>query len=163
MALQGPYGQPGRSGHPTPTGQYKVTEKDIDHRSTLYGKVVDSKGRVVKSDADYTSSVPKGGRFVRAPMRYFLRFNGAIGMHAGILPGYPASHGCVRLPSSKAALFYNVAEIGTPVRVYGKAPGRSSPTKKTTKRVEERRVEERREAPEPPPIRRRPPFFRRLF
>jgi hypothetical protein len=55
-------------------------------------------------------------------MKYFLRFHGASGMHAGYLPGYPASHGCVRLPLEKAIEFYNAAEIGTPVRVHGVTP-----------------------------------------
>jgi hypothetical protein len=59
-----------------------------------------------------------------------MRFNGAVGMHAGRLPGYPASHGCVRLPPAKAVLFYNIAEIGTPVRVFGKAPRTSTGSKR---------------------------------
>jgi lipoprotein-anchoring transpeptidase ErfK/SrfK len=116
----------GRASHPTPTGTYRVTQKSRDHRSSLYGMVIDSSGRVVKADADHETPVPRGGKFLRAPMRYFLRFNGAVGMHAGILPGYPASHGCVRLPSSRAALFYRHAQIGTPVRVYGRAPYRGT-------------------------------------
>jgi lipoprotein-anchoring transpeptidase ErfK/SrfK len=149
----------GRPAHPTPTGHFRVTEKDIDHRSSLYGKVVNSRGNVVKSDADHTSPVPKGGRFVRAPMRYFLRFNGAIGMHAGILPGYPASHGCVRLPSSKAALFYEMADVGTPVRVYRGSGGRAETRRRPEPRMEERRYIER----EPHPFRRGPTFFRRLY
>lgn len=114
----------GRRAHPTPTGNFRVVEKDIDHRSTMYGKVYNAQGRVVISDADSDSPVPRGGHFAQAPMRYFLRFHGPIGMHAGVLPGYPASHGCVRLPKGKATLFYNTAQIGTPVRVYGTAPYR---------------------------------------
>ena len=55
-------------------------------------------------------------------MKYFLRFHGATGMHAGYLPGYPASHGCVRLPLEKAIHFYDAAEIGTPVSVHGNTP-----------------------------------------
>jgi hypothetical protein len=93
---------------------------------------VDGNGRVLIGDADGDMAVPAGGRFERAPMKHFLRFEGAIGMHAGRLPGYPASHGCVRLPASKAALFYNVAEVGTPVRVFGKAP-RTGPQVKSPK------------------------------
>jgi hypothetical protein len=60
-------------------------------------------------------------------MKNFLRFDGAVGMHAGRLPGYPASHGCVRLPPSKAKLFFDIADTGTPVRVFGKAPHSSAP------------------------------------
>ena len=53
-------------------------------------------------------------------------------MHAGRLPGYAASHGCVRLPAGKAALFYNIAEVGTPVRVFGKAPNGGPPPRLKT-------------------------------
>ena len=52
-----------------------------------------------------------------APMKWFSRFNGAIGMHVGILPGYPASHGCVRLPEAIAPLIYEKVKVGTPIEV----------------------------------------------
>jgi lipoprotein-anchoring transpeptidase ErfK/SrfK len=117
----------GRSGFPTPVGNFRVTEKDHDHKSSLYGKIVDAKGRVVIADGDSDMPVPPGGRFVAAPMPHFMRFNGAVGMHAGRLPGYPASHGCVRLPPAKAKLFFEIAEVGTPVRVFGQAPRTSRP------------------------------------
>ena len=50
-------------------------------------------------------------------MPYFLRFNGGIGMHAGFLPGFPASHGCVRMPAQMAERFFQHAPLGTPVTV----------------------------------------------
>jgi lipoprotein-anchoring transpeptidase ErfK/SrfK len=112
----------GRAGHETWPGEYVVTEKDPEHRSSHYGRIVDRRGRTLIPDVDMDTPRPAGARFVQAPMRYFLRFDGAIGMHAGRLPGHPASHGCVRLPVGKAALFYKAAEIGTPVRVFGRAP-----------------------------------------
>ncbi len=71
--------------------------------------------------------VPKGCKFVPAPMKWFMRFDGAAGMHAGILPGYAASHGCVRMPASKAELFYNTVDVGTPVHVFGTAPRKGNP------------------------------------
>lgn len=111
----------GRPSHPTPTGRFRVQEKDPDHRSSLYGKIVDGRGRTLVSDANTRMRTPPGGRFVAAPMRFFLRFRGPVGMHAGILPGYPASHSCVRLPRDKAVIFYQSASIGTPVTVYGRA------------------------------------------
>jgi lipoprotein-anchoring transpeptidase ErfK/SrfK len=119
----------GRGGFETPPGNFKITEKDPDHKSSLYGKIVGADGRVIVSDADSDMPIPAGAKFQQAPMKNFLRFNGAVGMHAGKLPGYPASHGCVRLPPSKAALFFNIVEIGTPVRVFGKTP-RTGPTPK---------------------------------
>lgn len=110
----------GRSGHLTETGAFKVVEKERDHRSSLYGKIVDASGRTVVVDADADMKVPRGGKFVPAPMRYFMRFHGADGMHAGYLPGYPASHGCVRMPEQDAITFYNAVPVGTPVRVFGR-------------------------------------------
>jgi len=50
-------------------------------------------------------------------MPYFLRFNYGIGMHTGFLPGYAASHGCVRMPDFMAKKFFENTKIGTPVIV----------------------------------------------
>ena len=113
----------GRPGHLTPTGNFSVIQKDPNHFSTLYGAFVSIKtGRVVKAGADIAMPTPPGCKFVPAPMKWFMRFEGASGMHAGILPGYAASHGCVRMPPSKAELFFNTVDIGTPVHVFGVAP-----------------------------------------
>jgi hypothetical protein len=120
----------GRAGHRTPTGVFAILEKDPNHLSSLYGRIVDDSGDVVVRDADADMVVPAGCKFVAAPMKYFMRFDGATGMHAGILPGYPASHGCVRMPRDKAILFFNIVPIGAEVRVYGNPPeGRSPRTK----------------------------------
>ena len=121
MVLESPICS-GRANYPTPTGSFHVIEKDALHRSSLYGKIVNSEGRTVIADADADMTVPPGMRFVNAPMPYFLRFTGGIGLHEGYLPGYPASHGCVRLPKDRAIAFYNAAEVGTPVTVFGHAP-----------------------------------------
>ena len=117
----------GRYGHLTETGSFKIIDKERSHFSTLYGKIVDASGRTIVSDADADMPVPRGGRFIPAPMRYFMRFNESIGMHAGYLPGYPASHGCVRLPQENAIAFFNAVNVGTPVTVFGRTPrGRST-------------------------------------
>jgi L,D-transpeptidase-like protein len=112
----------GRYGHLTQTGSFKVIEKERNHYSSIYGKIVDSSGRTVVADADVDMSVPRGGKFIPAPMHYFMRFHGADGMHAGYLPGYPASHGCVRMPEQLAIAFFNTVEVGTPVQVFGRTP-----------------------------------------
>lgn len=102
----------------TPTGSFTVTEKDKDHRSSLYGDFVDKSGRTVRAGISMkVDAAPSGTRYVGAPMRWFCRFNGAIGMHVGILPGYPASHGCVRLPADIAPLIYEKVKVGTSVVV----------------------------------------------
>ena len=112
----------GRSGHLTETGSFKIIEKELNHYSSLYGRIVDASGRTVVSDADADMKVPRGGGFIPAPMRYFMRFHAATGMHAGYLPGYPASHGCVRMPEQNAIQFFRVIEVGTPVHVFGRTP-----------------------------------------
>src|SRR5246127_2677625 len=109
----------GRQGHSTPHGHFTVMEKDPNHHSTLYGDFVDSSGRVVRAGVSAEiDSAPSGTHFAGAPMKWFLRLTSeGVGMYIGILPGYPASHGCVREPSDGALLFYNYAKVGTSVLV----------------------------------------------
>ena len=109
----------GKRGHGTPTGSFTVLEKDKDHRSSLYGDYKDSSGRTVRGGISARiDSAPSGTHFVGAPMKWFMRLTGeGVGMHVGILPGYPASHGCIRMPEPAAAQFYSHVKVGTPVRV----------------------------------------------
>ncbi|MBZ0211029.1 MAG: L,D-transpeptidase family protein [Hyphomicrobium sp.] len=79
----------GMSGHPTPTGIFSILEKNRYHYSNLYGG---------------------------APMPFMQRVtNSGVAMHAGDLPGYPASHGCIRLPYSFARNLFGITEIGARV------------------------------------------------
>jgi lipoprotein-anchoring transpeptidase ErfK/SrfK len=79
-----------RRGMHTPTGHFEVSEKDTRHISTIY----------------------------HVSMPYYMRLSAEpFGMHAGYLPGYPASHGCVRMPRDKAAMFFKTVHIGTPVQI----------------------------------------------
>lgn len=105
--------------HSTPAGRYKVTQKSPDHKSSLYGIIRNtSTGKVVNNNADVRKDKPGPGEvYEAAPMPHFLRFNKAIGMHTGYLPGYAASHGCVRLPDYMAKKFFDHSKIGTPVIV----------------------------------------------
>ncbi len=80
----------GRNSHPTPKGRYVVTNKYRTWKSTLYP----------------------------AKMPYFLRLScGDFGLHAGNLPGYPASHGCIRLPETSAKKLFADVPIGTLVEI----------------------------------------------
>lgn len=108
----------GREGYNTPTGNYKVLDKRKDHRSSLYGDYVDAAGNVVVKDVDTRKDPrPPGTTYSGASMPYFMRINGGVGLHAGFLPGYPASHGCIRMPEFMAEnFFYNLSQ-GTPVSV----------------------------------------------
>ena len=119
----------GREGYDTPSGEFHVTQKDLAHVSSIYGDYVDRSGQVVMENVDATKDPrPPGTVFRGAPMPYFLRIHGGIGMHAGYLPGYPASHGCIRLPKEMAVRFFEHSVIGTPVvirqepRDYGPGP-----------------------------------------
>lgn len=108
----------GREGYRTPTGYFKVTQKNKNHASNLYGDYVDRAGNVVKANVGVNRDRrPPGTVFRGAPMPYFMRIHGAVGMHAGYLPGFPASHGCIRLPREAAQRFFENAPLGTPVRV----------------------------------------------
>ena len=81
----------GKPGHETPTGDFTVSEKDPDHHSSLYEN---------------------------ASMPFFMRLtDGGVGLHAGFIPGYPASHGCVRLPIGMAKELFQHVQPGTPVEI----------------------------------------------
>lgn len=109
----------GKRGHESPTGSRRVLEKDPNHHSTLYGDFVDSAGRVVRAGVSARiDSAPSGTHFAGAAMKWFLRLTeDGVGMHIGILPGYPASHGCIRESPEGAKLFYDHVKVGTAVDV----------------------------------------------
>ena len=103
----------------TPAGRYKITQKSKDHKSSVYGVIKDkATGQMVNDNADNrVDKVLPGQIFYNAPMPNFMRFNGGIGMHTGYLPGYAASHGCVRMPHHMSEKFFENVEVGTPVIV----------------------------------------------
>jgi hypothetical protein len=108
----------GREGFDTPTGKYKIMQKEKDHASNLYGDYVDATGTVVKANVDVKKDPkPPGAIFRGAPMPYFMRIVGGVGMHQGFLPGVPDSHGCIRMPEQMAAIFFANVEKGTPVTI----------------------------------------------
>ncbi len=92
----------GKPGHRTPTGRFRVLEKDIDHVSSRYPE-------------------PNGG----AEMHYMLRVTGyGVAMHLGYVPNYPASHGCIRMENGFAQKMYYWADVGTPILIKGTPPRR---------------------------------------
>jgi lipoprotein-anchoring transpeptidase ErfK/SrfK len=115
VAIDSPISSGKRAGM-TPKGSYTVLEKDPDHRSSVYGAFVNSRGLIVRAGVSTRiDSAPSGTHYVGAPMKWFMRLtNEGVGMHVGILPGYPASHGCVRMPEEGAKLFYDHVKVGTP-------------------------------------------------
>lgn len=108
----------GREGFDTSGGSFKIIQKDKDHKSSLYGDYVDAYGNVVIKDIDVKKDPkPPGAIFDGAKMPYFMRVHGGTGMHAGFLPGYPASHGCIRMPEFMAEAFFRNVSLGTPVTI----------------------------------------------
>ena len=108
----------GTDGFDTPPGNYKITQKNADHESNLYGEYKTPDGAIIQKEVDVTKHPkPAGAVFDGADMPYFMRFHGGIGMHGGYLPGFAASHGCVRMPINMAKIYFENVENKTPVRV----------------------------------------------
>jgi lipoprotein-anchoring transpeptidase ErfK/SrfK len=108
----------GREGMGTTTGSFKIIQKDRNHVSSQFGDYVDSADNVVVANVDVGKDPkPPGTHFKGAPMPYFMRIVGGTGLHAGYLPGYPASHGCIRMPEFMAENFFRNVSVGTPVTV----------------------------------------------
>ena len=88
----------GMRGHSTPMGVFSVIEKQKYHRSNIYSG---------------------------APMPYMQRITwSGVAMHAGVLPGYPASHGCIRMPMAFAVKMFGWTKMGARVVI---TPGEISP------------------------------------
>ena len=109
----------GTEDHGTPAGKYKIIQKNKDHKSSLYGVFKDREtGMTTNDNVDIRVDKPKPSEiFYNAPMPNFMRFNGGIGMHTGFLPGYAASHGCIRMPHHMSEHFFANVQLGTPVIV----------------------------------------------
>jgi len=109
----------GIKSRPTPPGTYKILEKVVDKSSNRYGKMLDANGDVVNGDADaFNDTVPEGGKFVGAPMRYWMRLTwDGVGHHIGPVKRYPASHACIRGPSKIMPLVYSKMKVGSTVVV----------------------------------------------
>ncbi|HEU0083980.1 MAG TPA: L,D-transpeptidase family protein [Bradyrhizobium sp.] len=88
----------GMRGHPTPMGVFSVIQKQKYHRSNIYSG---------------------------APMPYMQRITwSGVAMHAGVLPGYPASHGCIRMPMNFAVKMWGWTRMGARVVI---TPGELAP------------------------------------
>ena len=108
----------GREGLNTPVGRFSIIQKDVNHVSSRYGDYVDQAGNVAMPNVDLEKDKkPPGTHFKGAPMPYFMRIVDGVGMHAGYLPGYPASHGCIRMPEFMAENFFKSVSTGTPVTI----------------------------------------------
>jgi hypothetical protein len=108
----------GREGYNTPTGSFHIIQKDQNHASSEFGDYDDATGKIVMKEIDRKKDkMPPGCHFDGAKMPYFMRIVGGTGMHEGFLPGYPASHGCIRMPGFMAQAFFRNVALGTPVEI----------------------------------------------
>ena len=108
----------GREGLNTPIGKFSVVKKDISHASSRYGDYVDDAGNVVMANIDVQKDKkPPGTKYKGASMPYYMQIAPEFGLHAGYLPGYPASHGCIRMPEFMAKEFFKSVSLGTPVTI----------------------------------------------
>ena len=109
----------GRPGHETPMGKFQVLEKSVEKRSNRYGRLYDATGECISTDPDMTKdTIPEGGRFEGAEMRYWMRITwDGIGHHIGPVKRYPASHSCIRGPSAVMPLVFSKVKVGTPITV----------------------------------------------
>src|SRR6185312_15419439 len=115
----------GVPGHPTPQGIFSVIQKEIYHESNLYSS---------------------------APMPYMQRITwSGVAMHQGVVPGHPASHGCIRLPREFAQRLWRITKVGARViiaqdetrladiaspRLFaGKAPGNNAALPAPTEKI----------------------------
>ena len=94
----------GMPGHPTPMGVFSVIQKQKLHHSNIYSG---------------------------APMPYMQRITwSGVAIHAGVLPGHPASHGCIRMPMAFAVKMWNWTKMGARVVI---TPGEITPTASLTR------------------------------
>lgn len=111
----------GKRSHPTPEGTYKILEKIVDKSSNKYGRMYDAEGNLVNGDANaFVEEVPEGGKFVGAPMNYWMRLTwDGIGHHIGPIPRsrYAASHACIRGPRQTMPVVYSKLAVGSKVVV----------------------------------------------
>ncbi len=109
----------GTKSRPTPKGTFYILEKIVDKSSNRYGRIYDAEGKCVNSDADaILDTIPEGGKFVGAPMKYWMRLtNDGVGHHIGPVRRYPASHACIRGPSGTIPTVFSKVKEGTQVVV----------------------------------------------
>lgn len=109
----------GTNGHETPTGVFRVMEKDKDHKSNRYGKFVNAQGKTINSNADLSKGLPEGATFNAAGMPNWHRLTwDGVGIHGGkVIAGKRLSHGCIRTPYAVAAKLFEHSEFGMPVYI----------------------------------------------
>ena len=106
----------GLAAHPTPKGNFSVLSKLRNKRSGEYGFAV------LRSAIVPCEVCNAHGHYVGYPMPYWVEFTPGYGFHLGWVWPIPKSHGCIRLHANDAGKFFELARIGTPVKIANTQP-----------------------------------------
>lgn len=105
-------------GQETPAGTFRISQKKEMHRSNRYGAFLSKEDNsTIKRGVSVDDTPPEGAFFEGADMPYWMRFNGAIGMHVGKVRRDTDSHGCVRVPEEAAKILFEKLGVGSKVIV----------------------------------------------
>ncbi|MDA0812349.1 MAG: L,D-transpeptidase [Verrucomicrobia bacterium] len=109
----------GTSSDPTPTGSYRIGNKDHKHRANTHGFA--SNGSQVRQT--YLNKKPAGWSFKGTPMPYWCGFIGeTYGFHVGWLKDRPCTHGCIRMHENLGPKFFRLVSVGNPVSIAHSQP-----------------------------------------
>jgi hypothetical protein len=103
----------GASGSPTPSGNFRIFNKEAKRRANTHGFAYN--GSQVKRSM--LSSRPVGWSFKGTPMPYWCEFKPAYGFHTGWVKHQPTTHGCIRMHENLAPKFFRLVKVGTPVSI----------------------------------------------
>lgn len=139
----------GVSGHETPTGKFRIVEKEKQHASNRYGHIYNAEGKCVNYNADiFVDELPEGGRFDGSPMPNWMRLTAdGVGMHTGkVKAGKRLSHGCIRTPNAVAVKLFGLTSVGTPTTIVSGVeemyPGHAAIEERHQKDIEEKAARE---------------------
>ncbi len=103
----------GKPGSPTPTGNFRITDKVEKYRANTHGLA--RSGDTFRQT--YLKNKPAGWDFRGSPMPYWCEFKTAYGFHTGWIKHTPCSHGCIRMHENLSPKFYRIVSKGTPVSI----------------------------------------------
>jgi len=109
----------GKASSPTPTGSYRITNREHYHRANTHGYAYSGS----QSKQTYLNKKPAGWSFKGTPMPYWSGFIGEVyGFHTGWMKNAPCTQGCIRMHENVAPKFWRLTRIGTPVNIAHSQP-----------------------------------------
>ncbi len=103
----------GTASNPTPTGNFKIFNKEAKRRANTHGYA--KNGNEFKQT--YLNKKPSGWAFKGTPMPYWSEFKPAYGFHTGWVKHTPCTHGCIRMHENLSPKFFKLISVGTPVSI----------------------------------------------